>query len=235
MIDPKIVLDQFLGTNIPGTNKTVSGTAQKAGQLAKDNPVATGLLAAVLLGTGAGRALTGAALRMGGLAVVAGLGYRAWKNHRDGHAPTESEVRPDIGEHGMLPPPLDSGFSPLPSQIDDAFALALIRVMIGAAKADGHIDDQERGRIHDKLMLSGIGDHGVKFIEDELSRPVDINELVAVAVSEAQRVELYTAARLAIEPDSRAERGFLDLLAGRLELDEVLVDHIEATVSAAKA
>jgi len=47
-------------------------------------------------------------------------------------------------------------------------------------------------------------------------------------------VELYTASRLTIEPDSRAERGYLDLLAGRLGLPDALVDHIEATVSSAK-
>ena len=46
---------------------------------------------------------------------------------------------------------------------------------------------------------------------------------------------MFTAARLAIEPDTRAERGYLDLLAGRLGLPDDLVDHIEATVSAAKA
>ena len=53
------------------------------------------------------------------------------------------------------------------------------------------------------------------------------------ATTEEQRVELYTASRLAIEPKSRAERGYLDLLAGRLNLPDALVDHIEATVSAA--
>ncbi|MGH6806120.1 MAG: DUF533 domain-containing protein, partial [Ensifer adhaerens] len=42
------------------------------------------------------------------------------------------------------------------------------------------------------------------------------------------------ASRLAIEPESRAERGYLDLLAGRLGLPDALVDHIEATVSSAK-
>ncbi|RVD52666.1 tellurite resistance TerB family protein, partial [Mesorhizobium sp. M2D.F.Ca.ET.140.01.1.1] len=33
---------------------------------------------------------------------------------------------------------------------------------------------------------------------------------------------------------TRAERGYLDLLAGRLGLPDALVDHVEATVSAAK-
>ena len=234
MIDPKTILDQFLGAKIPGTENSVRGTAQKAGNLAKDNPMATGLLAAVLLGTGTGRALTGSALRLGGLAAVAGLGYQAWNNYRNGRAPAESEVAPDA-EHELLPPPLDSGFSPQASQIDDGFALALIRVMIGAAKADGHIDEQERARIHDKLMLSGIDADAVAFLEVELNKPIDIGEVVGAAKTEAEKVELYTAARLAIEPDSRAERGFLDLLAGRLDLDEGLVEHIEATVSAVKA
>jgi len=68
----------------------------------------------------------------------------------------------------------------------------------------------------------------------ELEAPLDLGALVAAARTEAQKVELYTASRLAIEPDTRAERGYLDLLAGRLSLPEALVDHIEATVSAAK-
>jgi uncharacterized membrane protein YebE (DUF533 family) len=48
-------------------------------------------------------------------------------------------------------------------------------------------------------------------------------------------VELYTASRLAIDADTRAERGYLDLLAGRLGLADQLVDHIEATVTSSGA
>jgi uncharacterized membrane protein YebE (DUF533 family) len=62
-----------------------------------------------------------------------------------------------------------------------------------------------------------------------------MDALVASARTEAQRVELYTASRLAIEPESRAERGYLDQLAGRLELPDALVDHVEQTVASAKA
>ncbi|RWF15827.1 MAG: DUF533 domain-containing protein, partial [Mesorhizobium sp.] len=40
--------------------------------------------------------------------------------------------------------------------------------------------------------------------------------------------------RLTIDPDTRTERGYLDLLAGRLGLPDALVDHVEATVAAAK-
>ena len=72
------------------------------------------------------------------------------------------------------------------------------------------------------------------FSTNELNAPVDIDALVAAAVTDAQKVELYTASRLTIEPKTRAERGYLDLLAGRLKLPDSLIDHIEATVANVK-
>jgi uncharacterized membrane protein YebE (DUF533 family) len=47
-------------------------------------------------------------------------------------------------------------------------------------------------------------------------------------------VELYIAPHLAVHRETRAERGYLDMLAGRLGLADALIDHIEATVSTAK-
>jgi len=231
MFDPKALLDQLLGSNIPGTEGTVRDKANQATQLAKDNPLATGAIVAVLLGTGAGRALGGSALRLGGMATIAGLGYQAWKNYQAGKDPSAGGA---VEEPELLPPPSDSAFSAEPAAVKDDFALSLVRVMIAAARADGHVDDVERARIHDKLALSGLGQDAMDFLDDELAKPVDMDGIVASASSEAQKVEMFTAARLAIEPDSRAERGFLDLLAGRLGLAGPLVDHIEATVAAAK-
>ena len=106
--------------------------------------------------------------------------------------------------------------------------------MIAASRADGHIDDAERARIMDKLSMSGLASDAASFLQQELANPIDLDAIVGAARTEEQKVELYTASRLAIEPKSRAERGYLDLLAGRLALPDALVDHIEATVSAAK-
>jgi len=231
MFDPKALLDQLLGSNIPGTEGTVRDKANQAKQLAKDNPLATGAIVAVLLGTGPGRAIGGSALKLGGMAAIAGLGYQAWKNYQAGNSPSGGGA---AAEPEILPPPSDSEFSAEPAAVSGDFALALIRVMIAAARADGHVDDAERARIHDKLALSGLGEDAVAFLDEELSKPVDMDAIIAAASSEAQKVEMFTAARLSIEPDSRAERGFLDLLAGRLGLADALVDHIEATVAAAK-
>ncbi|MCO4315614.1 tellurite resistance TerB family protein [Phyllobacterium sp. 21LDTY02-6] len=233
MLDAKKILTDFLGSNIPGTGGTVRETAGKATQLAKDNPLATGALAAILLGTGTGRELAGGALKLGGLAAVAGLAYKAYQNYQSGNAPAEAAKAPMDGE--LLPPPNDSSFHPETApQGEHEFALVLVRAMIAAARADGTVDDAERSRIIDKLSLSGINSDTQEFLNQELSAPVDVDKLVAAAVTDAQKVELYTASRLAIEPKTRAERGYLDLLAGRLKLPDSLIDHIEATVAQAK-
>lgn len=231
VFDPKKLLDDLLGSKVPGTEGTVRDKAGQAAQLARDNPIATGALAAVLLGTGAGRKLTGSALKLGGLAAVAGLAYKAYQNYQQGERPGTGAAGPEL-----LPPPTDTPFDPKSApQGETEFALVLVRAMVAAARSDGHIDDAERARIGDKLRLSGMDRDAEEFLLAELQRPVDVDELVAAARTDAQKAELYTASRLAIDPDSRAERGYLDLLAGRLRLPDALVEHIEATITEVSA
>ena len=228
MFDAKKLLDQFLGSQVPGAGGSVRDRAGQVTQLAKDNPLASMAIAGVLLGTGTGREIAGSALKIGGLAAIAGLGYQAYKNYKAGQAPEEStQVTRELP-----PPPAQSGFETEAVSAD--FALVLVRAMIAASRADGHIDDAERARIMDKLAMSGLAGDAAAFLRQELVNPIDLDAIVGAARTEEQRVELYTASRIAIEPESRAERGYLDLLAGRLALPDALIDHIEATVSAAK-
>jgi uncharacterized membrane protein YebE (DUF533 family) len=231
MFDPKKMLDDLLGSNIPGTQGTVRDKVGQASDMAKKNPLAAGALVAVLLGTKAGRNVTGTAVQLGGLAAIAGLGYKAWQNYKNGSA-VETSAN---GDPLAIEAPKESGFdSEAATAESKEFALVLVRAMIAAARADGHIDDEERTRIADKVALSGMDAEAQAFLAHELEAPVDIDGLVAAAKTEPQRVELYTASRLAIEPETRAERGYLDQLAGRLQLPDALIDHIEATVSQAK-
>ncbi|GAC1044332.1 tellurite resistance TerB family protein [Rhizobium sp. No.120] len=234
MIDARKLLDQFLGSQVPGVQGTVKDRATQAINLARDNPMATSAIAGVLLGTKTGRQVAGNALALGGLAAIAGLGYQAYKNYRDGNQPPPAPQSAPQAEPQFLPPPSDSGFSTSPAVASNDFTLSLVRAMIAAARADGHIDDAERQRILDKVQEAGVGSEVEAFFQRELANPVDLDAIVASAKTEEQRVQVYTASRLAIEPDSRAERGYLDLLAGRLGLADALVDHIEATVAGAK-
>jgi uncharacterized membrane protein YebE (DUF533 family) len=234
MFDAKKLLDQFLGSQIPGLSGTVRDRAGQAGQLAKDNKLATGAILAAVLGTKTGRQLAGNVATVGGIAAIAGLGYLAYKNYQSGKSPEAVPQPAPQAETPLLPPPTDSPFHPQSAQLSNDFALTLIRAMIAAAKADGHIDASERANIMDKVHAVDLGAEAEAFIQNELANPVDIDDLVAAARTEEQKVELYAATRLTIDPDTRAERGYLDLLAGRLGLDDALIDHIDATVSAAK-
>lgn len=234
MFDAKKLLDQFLGSQVPGLGGSVRDRAGDAAQTARNNPLAAGAIAAALLGTKTGRGIAGNALAIGGLAAIAGLGYQAYKNYQSGQAPAAPSDAPSANNPVLLPPPVESGFGPASPAGSNEFVLVLIRAMIAAAKADGHIDDAERALIMDKVKAADVSGEAAAFIERELASPTDIDALVAAATTEEQRVELYTASRLTIEPDSRAERGYLDLLAGRLGLADQQVDHIEATVSSAK-
>ncbi|CAN7571981.1 tellurite resistance TerB family protein [Rhizobium leguminosarum] len=234
MFDAKKLLDQFLGSQVPGLGGSVRDRAGDAVQTARNNPMKTGAIAAALLGTKTGRSIAGNALAIGGLAAIAGLGYQAYKNYQAGQAPAAPSDAPSANNPVLLPPPAESGFGPTSPAGSNEFVLVLIRAMIAAAKADGHIDDAERALIMDKVKAADVSGEAAAFIEHELASPTDIDALVAAATTEEQRVELYTASRLTIDPDSRAERGYLDLLAGRLGLADQLVDHIEATVSSAK-
>lgn len=234
MLDPKKILDDLLGSNVPGTQGTLRDKAGQAAQMAKDNPLAAGALAAVLLGTKSGRAVTGSAVKIGGLAAIAGLAYKAYQNYQSGGQPQAGA--PAQAEPELLPPPSDTPFHPSNApQGEDEFALVVVRAMISAARADGHIDDAERSRIADRLRLAGIGAEAEAFLLGELEKPVDMDSILSAAQTEAQKVEIYTASRIAIDPNTRAERGYLDMVAGRLQLPDALVDHIEATVSEAKA
>jgi uncharacterized membrane protein YebE (DUF533 family) len=235
MFDAKKLLDQFLGSQVPGAGGTVRDRAGQLGQMAKDNPLASGAIAAVLLGTGTGRQLTGSALKLGGLAAIAGLGYQAYKNWQAGQQPQPVDASTAAtSEQQLLPPPSGTGFHVEDEANNADFAVILVRAMIAAARADGHIDVAEREAILGKVRLAGLDGDAEAFLQHELANPIDLDAIIGAAVTESQKVELYTASRIAIEPDSRAERGYLDLLAGRLGLADALVDHIEATVASAK-
>lgn len=232
MFDPKQLLDQFLGSRFPGTGTTVRGAGNTAVDTARKHPMAAGALAAVLLGTGAGRGLTGEVLKLGGLAAIAGLGYQAYKNYQNGNRPGTGDT---AGALPALSDARETGFHVDAEAADPNFAITLVRAMVAAAASDGHIDATERQHILGKFEASGVDRDARDFLSAELQNPAGIEDLTAAAASEEQKVEIYTASRLAIDPDTRAERGYLDQLAGRLGLPDALVEHIEASVESAKA
>ncbi|MQX35794.1 tellurite resistance TerB family protein [Roseospira navarrensis] len=206
-----------------------------------------GGLAGVLLGSKKGRKVAGKVATYGGLAAVGGLAYKAYRDWQArqpqpgaGQASTTPPPAPattgpsaDPRAAGWTPPPADSGFLPPPSnpQAGQDLSLTLLRAMITAAKADGHIDGDEYRRIFEHLNALDLDADAKAFVMDELGRPMDVGALTAAATTPEIAAEIYAASLLAIDPDGPAEKGYLAMLAAQLRLDPALVDHLHATVA----
>jgi len=185
-----------------------------------------GGLGALVFGTSTGRSVAGSAAKLGGLALIGGLAYKAYQNYRAG------KPLLNAAQQEVLPAPAGTGFEP--QAATEATALVFIRAMIAAAAADGHIDAGERSAILGGLKEAGLEQEAHAWLAQEMAKPASIETLVEAAESPELAAQIYTAARIAINPDNAAEKDFLAGLAGSLGLDAELVANIDAAASAAK-
>jgi uncharacterized membrane protein YebE (DUF533 family) len=102
--------------------------------------------------------------------------------------------------------------------MEDRKALLLIRAMIAAANADGEITPEERQRILSKLDEAGAGPEERQVVERELAAPMPMDALVREARDGDMVEQVYLASLLAMEPDTEAERSYLQYLAARMGL-----------------
>ena len=106
-------------------------------------------------------------------------------------------------------------------------AKLMISAMIMAAKADGEIDAEERTKILDHL--TDASDEEIAFVQEQLDAPVDALAL-ARSAGENAKVQVYTAALMAISVDTDAEKTFLTTLAQGLGLDSAKVAEIHTAM-----
>ncbi len=203
---------------------------EKLRSLVRDNPIAaTGAAAGAggaILGTRAGRAVAGSAVRIGALALIGGLAYKAFQNYQAGKPLVSGLSEAEAAPSG-------SGFEP--AAVTNESATLYIRAMVAAAAADGRIDDAEQAKIVGALKQAGADAEAEQFMANELNNPATAEDLASAVTSPEEAVQLYTAARLAIEPDSGAEKQFLAALASALGIDAKLASHIDAQTRSAAA
>ena len=181
---------------------------------------AAGGLGAVVLGTHAGRNLALGAAKLGALALIGGLAYKALQNYQSGKPLTN-------GAHTLAEAaPAGSGYEP--AALTHEAAELYIKTMISAAAADGRVDQTKIAKIMSAEKQAGMGDHAEEFLAAQLNKPATVDELAEACQSPEQAVQVYTAARLAITPDGGAEDAFLASLAEKLGVDAKLAAHIDA-------
>jgi uncharacterized membrane protein YebE (DUF533 family) len=216
VFDPKQLLDQVLGPNAAGNMRNAGRDvvdrldATKGSKAFAGGAVAGGLLG-MLLGGNSRRG--GGLLGYGGAAALGALALQAYQNYQRqqaGGAARFGDVATQALPHAS------------PAADGSPFELALVRAMVGAAKADGHIDASEQRRLFAEVERLGLDADAKAYIFDLLTQDVDLYDLARAATTPEQGAELYLAARLAIDPDEPAERAYLDALASRLGLPNEL-------------
>jgi uncharacterized membrane protein YebE (DUF533 family) len=260
MVDFKKLLDTVVGAlgnpqqaqqGLAGLGKQVERVAgqspdqlfQKAKDVASQHP---GLTQAALVGL-AGLMLTkrrkgglaGHLTKLGGLALIGGLAYKAYQSQskpqptqRRLDAPAEpAAASPAPGpEPDGLDLPETSRFHPVSQTEDDA--MLFLRAMVAAAAADGRIDEAERARIIKGLTEAGIDPQASRWLDDEMASPADVEELAAGVNDPEKAAQVYAAARIAIDPDTIQEREFLNQLAAALDLEQAVRAQIDDTAGA---
>ena len=205
------------------TGKSPDDLLNQLKELIQTNQLGAGAsaggLGSILLGTRTGRSIAVNAAKVGALALIGGLAYKALQNYQQGRPLISGDG--DIGEA-----PRGSGYEA--NAVTSEAAQLYIRAMIAAAASDGRIDAGEQQKIIGGLKQSGLDAEAEEFLAHELNNPASVSDLVRAVGSEAEAIQLYTAARIAIDLDTAEEHEFLSSLAQGLGMDEALASHIDA-------
>ncbi|NNF77329.1 MAG: tellurite resistance TerB family protein [Rhizobiales bacterium] len=239
------LLDQFLGGNQGGEpaaqQSPANGLAAKAGGMLQSIPggLAGGVAAGSLLGLVAGNKkirktagkLAGGAVGIGGAAALGALAFKAYQSWQGaGPASAGGSATAPVGETGLPIRALEpENFAP-ENQVaasGDLFPVALIKAMIAAANADGHIDGEEQAAIFAKVEEMQLDAQDKALVFDTLQNPPSVQEVASLAHGIEQACEIYLVSRMAIDPDHPREQVYLQELAGHLSLPDGLAVQLD--------
>ncbi|MFK7767322.1 MAG: tellurite resistance TerB family protein [Mariniblastus sp.] len=173
---------------------------------------AAGGMLALLVGTKSGRKVLSPAVKLGSLAALGGLGYKIyadWKKDQGGVAEGQS-------------------ISNLDGDAANSRSLAIVKAMIAAAKADGHIDAEEQAVIIGRIKSSELEDSAAEILMAEMQKPLDVATVAAVSDSPESAVEIYLASLLLTDNTNSAERNYLDQLSAALGMNPELAARLES-------
>jgi uncharacterized membrane protein YebE (DUF533 family) len=148
---------------------------------------------------------------------------------------TRSQTAAAGPEAGSVPLPTPSPAPPkapppamnAPAVPADNGLRRLVRLAVSAARADGNLSLEERGRIQEQAQRVGLGDD----VAAELQEPRPLAEIVAGVTDPKMKADLYTLAFAIVRADeavSGAERVYLAQLAAKLGLPPEATARLEA-------
>ncbi|MCO8163514.1 tellurite resistance TerB family protein [Pseudomonas sp. 21LCFQ010] len=226
------LLDQLLRSGQQMLQDKVSGTSgkrPKAGGLLPG--AAAGGLGGLLSGAGGGalaagamsllkgkkgRGVGGKVLTYGGLAALGVIAYKAYNNWQASQ-----------GQAGLREP---QTIDRLPADQAEEHSQAILRALVAAAKADGHVDQRERELIEGEFVKLHDDRQFRQWLHAELDKPLDPVDVARAARTPEIAAEMYIASLILVDEEHFMERAYLDELARQLNLAPTLKAELEAQV-----
>jgi uncharacterized membrane protein YebE (DUF533 family) len=173
----------------------------------------------LLLGSKRGRKMGGKALKYGAVAGVGALAWKAYQNYQSNAQPG-APVQSAPVQQGQ---PLEQ----LQGQAQERRGLEILQAMIMAARADGHVDGNERALLTQEIEKLGPDDELHAWIQQQFDAPLDATVLARAADSPQARREIYLVSAAIIDEQNPMERAWLDQLATALEFDPAMARELD--------
>lgn len=103
----------------------------------------------------------------------------------------------------------------------------ILKAMIAAAKADGHVDQAEMVRIEATLKEAGADSQLQQLLHSELNKPLDPIDIAQLARSPQQAAEIYLASLIVVDEQNFMEKAYLQELARQLKLSPEITHQLE--------
>ena len=182
---------------------------------------------ALIMSNKSARKVAGTAAKYGGAAMLGGLAFRAyqnWQSKDPAGAQQASASQQAITSEASFH---QQAMEQQSTASEDAFELTIIKAMIAAARADGHIDAQEQQRIFQAVEKMDLSAQEKGMVFDYLQKDIPIEALANGLGTMELKAEVYLASCLVIDPDHAAERDHLDKLGSALALPKELLQQLE--------
>lgn len=213
-----------------------------------------------------GRKVGKSALKVGALAAVGGLAWKAYQSYsanQGAQAQTASPANsPAVGQYTNTAQPRalandtytpsgqhagsaqnarfdfrpailpEQAFEEVVQEDNEQGQMILMRAMIAAAHADGHIDQNERQRIFAQVETMDLNVQEKAMLFDELRKPLSLTELVSQVPNAQTGIEVYAASASAIDSSQAQSQAFLNELSQQLCIPAELVDNIHQQLAA---
>ena len=170
----------------------------------------------LLLGSKKVRKVGGKVAIYGGLAALGVIAYKAYGNWQ--------------AQQGTAPQTEPQTLDRLPAAQVEEHSQAILKALVAAAKADGHVDDRERASIEGELTKLDSDQQLQQWLHAELSKPLDPAEVARATSTPEMAAEMYIASVMLVDEESFMEKSYLDELARQLKLEPGLKVELEKQV-----